>query len=381
MFFPIKNRIILISHTKGLYGANRNNLRIADTLIKKNYSIIFFTPYNDSFCKVLKEKSINYIAFNRFTRYPYWVIRKNKQKLIILIDFFRDIISLICSLILTIFLRPSYIISLSSTINVGARTARYLKINHIWYIQEFVEEDYNYKFKKGSKSGYKYIVDNSKIVITVSKALQNKILLLQPHAKQKIFTIPNGIPDLNIEKKIIDDRLLKLLFIGILSPGKRPLDAVRAISYLSNNYKLNVKLTILGDGVERTNIEEEIKLNKLTKLVVLEGFKEDIVPYLKEADIGIISSQNEAFGLVTLEYMMAKMPVIGSNSGATSELIDEYENGLLFKPLDIIDLAKKIKYFYDNPSEIKRMGSNSYNKFKTHFTIKNYDRLISFIEN
>lgn len=63
----------------------------------------------------------------------------------------------------------------------------------------------------------------------------------------------------------------------------------------------------------------------------------------KNVDIEIVSSKQEAFGKITVEAMMGQIPVIGSNSGGTKELIKHNQNGLLFESGNADDLAKKIE--------------------------------------
>jgi glycosyltransferase involved in cell wall biosynthesis len=148
--------------------------------------------------------------------------------------------------------------------------------------------------------------------------------------------------------------------VGRIVKNKGQEDAILAVSELKKQ-GIDIDLWIVGEGdynykkylkklIRKHNIETNIK------------FLGRILPpfeIVKKADVCLMCSKSEAFGRVTIEYMKLGKPVIASNSGANPELIKEEFNGFLYKTGDFKDLAEKIKYFYNNPEEIKRMGGNA----------------------
>jgi hypothetical protein len=115
-------------------------------------------------------------------------------------------------------------------------------------------------------------------------------------------------------------------------------------------------------------VEEE----NLTQSVRFLDFKENPYGILNQADIILTCSRNEAFGRTTLEAMLLKKPVIGTNSGGTPELIKEKYNGLLYTPKNFMELAEKIEYFINNADKIVEFGENGYKFAKNNFTKKEY---------
>jgi glycogen synthase len=74
------------------------------------------------------------------------------------------------------------------------------------------------------------------------------------------------------------------------------------------------------------------------------------------ADVCLMTSTKEAWGRVTVEYMILGRPVIGTNTGATKEMVKDGETGYLYEPGDYQSLTKHIKAILGNPEQSKKMG-------------------------
>jgi len=94
----------------------------------------------------------------------------------------------------------------------------------------------------------------------------------------------------------------------------------------------------------------------LEKYVELAGYRYDVEMLLRKMDVGVMSSYKEAFGRVTIEYMSNYMPVIGTATGGTKELIENGGNGFLYDLGNSIDLLEKMERFINEPYLIKDMG-------------------------
>ena len=96
------------------------------------------------------------------------------------------------------------------------------------------------------------------------------------------------------------------------------------------------------------------------------GFVKDVKRLLAEADVGIIASEYEGFGLVTVEYMLAGLPVIGRRSGATPEIVSDGESGILYD--DINGLADAMNRLMDDKKLAGEMGVKGEKRAKALFT-------------
>ncbi len=81
-------------------------------------------------------------------------------------------------------------------------------------------------------------------------------------------------------------------------------------------------------------------------------------------------SKKEAFGRVTIEYMCNDMTVYGSNSGGTTELIQNEYNGYLYEPENYVDLAECMSKLIDNTELLRKLGNNA-RDFAEQFSVKN----------
>ena len=122
---------------------------------------------------------------------------------------------------------------------------------------------------------------------------------------------------------------------------------------------VDAELLIVGTGNKRfrNSLMQQIKYLNLEERVIFHGYAENPLPLIHAADVILMCSRFEAFGRVTVETMLAGKPIIATASGGTRELIKNGETGLLYKPGDHNELAKKIQHLYENPKESAKLGT------------------------
>jgi 1,4-alpha-glucan branching enzyme len=132
-----------------------------------------------------------------------------------------------------------------------------------------------------------------------------------------------------------------ILFVGKLIPNKDPLTLIKSIKYASDKCK-DLRAVIVGTGKLNEKIRDETKRLKLEDNIKFFGFikKEDLWKCYSAADLFVLPSVNEPFGIVLLEAMAFGLPIIASDSGACPEVIGNA--GILFKQGDYEDLGEKI---------------------------------------
>ncbi len=115
---------------------------------------------------------------------------------------------------------------------------------------------------------------------------------------------------------------------------------IEAISTLKPKFP-NIKLVIIGEGPERSELESQIKKLELEEFVILLGRRKEIPKLLKAANIFALPSRREAFGLVNLEAMITPLPIVATAVGGIPEVVTE--NGILIPPEDSKALAAALK--------------------------------------
>ena len=142
------------------------------------------------------------------------------------------------------------------------------------------------------------------------------------------------------------------------------------------------KVFIIGEGPDETRLRQYVKKNNLDHFVVFCGYREDVRQVLDTMDIGVVCSRSEGFGLVTCEYMESSMPVVGADSGATPELIDDGYNGYLYPLGKAAILADKLKELINDKNKRIRMGMNAYERVYRNFSMKkNTDEMFNIFTN
>jgi glycosyltransferase involved in cell wall biosynthesis len=149
-----------------------------------------------------------------------------------------------------------------------------------------------------------------------------------------------------------------VLFVGRLVPHKGVQHLIRAAGLIENK---DIKFVVAGDGPLLDDMKDELKRMSLTEKVRLAGkvpYKE-LPNFYAACDMFTLPSTSrlEAFGIAALEAMSSGKPVVVSDIPGVREVIQDGRQGLLTKALSPEDLADKIKYLHENPTERKRMGA------------------------
>ncbi len=150
----------------------------------------------------------------------------------------------------------------------------------------------------------------------------------------------NGIDAAFLETTAVDDlsrasdNCIELLFVGRLVPYKGADMLLDAISQLPPEIQQRVHLTIVGDGVERQNLQQQQQQLQLGDRVTFVGWvaQQETLNYYRRADIFCFPSVREFGGAVVLEAMACGLPCIVVNNGGIGEYVTP-ENGFSIEPI------------------------------------------------
>jgi N-acetyl-alpha-D-glucosaminyl L-malate synthase BshA len=166
-----------------------------------------------------------------------------------------------------------------------------------------------------------------------------------------------------------------LLHTSNFRPVKRLTDTIKILAQVRK--VLPAKLLLIGEGPDRQASHDMAKeLNVLQDVIYL-GTQDYIENLLACADLFLIPSEEESFGLAALEAMSAITPVIGSNIGGLPEVVDDSVNGFLHPVGDVDAMAKSIIKLLQNEKMLKEFGQKARQKaqdmFNIHAVIPQYE--------
>ncbi len=273
----------------------------------------------------------------------------------------------------------------SSAIDVGALAARKAGLPHVWHFREFGDADFQLEYLKGRVKSCQFVRNTNGKVVFISKNLRNyyNAEIADEHCR----VIYNGIPEEFLYQKRYASSRSRVIFLiaGNLHRNKRQDLALRAAEILKKKNYDNFELWIAGGAsAMRDSQKYEKELREFADHNLKEGcrflgFVSDMSKLRRETDIELVCSNREAFGRVTVEAMMAGNPVIGTDTGANPELIEDQKAGRLFHNGDAEDLADKMRWFLDDPEYIEICGREAYSfarkKFLSGTNTENIEKL------
>jgi D-inositol-3-phosphate glycosyltransferase len=220
------------------------------------------------------------------------------------------------------------------------------------------------------------------IILNKHKASKSKIFITSPGVDHDIFFKKDKIQS---RKQIrISTRQKMILFVGRIDPNKGVnilLDAVYHLTKLNPEFEKNYKVLLIGGDItnrdfwrqdEVIRIKNNIISKKLSCCVKFIGSKphDELAKYYSAADLVVLPSLHETFGLVMLEAMACGASIIASRVGGLKYLVKDRYNGRFFESNDYLDLAKIIWELLNDNEQRLRLSQNAI-KFAKGYSWKN----------
>ena len=145
-----------------------------------------------------------------------------------------------------------------------------------------------------------------------------------------------------------------LMHISNFRPVKRISDVVRVFAAVRS--RLPAKLVLIGEGPERLFAQQLVRELELGADVIFLGQQDDIRGPLASADLLLLPSEQESFGLTALEAMVSRVPVIATSIGGLPEVVADGETGCLFPVGEVRGMAAAAVRLLSDESARQAMG-------------------------
>jgi N-acetyl-alpha-D-glucosaminyl L-malate synthase BshA len=168
-----------------------------------------------------------------------------------------------------------------------------------------------------------------------------------------------------------------LMHVSNFRTVKRVRDVIRV--YAEVNREIPSVLVMIGDGPDRPAAEEEARMLGVENSVSFLGKLDQIAPLLAAADLFLLPSQSESFGLSALEALASGVPVIGTNAGGLPEVVRDGETGVLCGVGDTAGMAAAaLEILRDRTrwSEMSKLGAaDARERFSRDAIVTKYETL------
>ena len=223
---------------------------------------------------------------------------------------------------------------------------------------------------------HKWLYKNIDMIHAVTLKVKEQLEKFIPNdVRPKIEMVYLGtkIPHID-EKKVLElqekynlSDAFTVGIVGRIEAGKGQYKVIEAISKLKD---FNVKGIIVGSFMDENYakaLKEKIKELCIEDKIIFTGFTKDVNEHMKLFDVNVLATENETFGLVVIEAMANRVPVIATNRGGPLEIIEDGVDGLLFDGSSR-DLAEKIEVLYKEDTLRRKIQDNGYEKVLQKFS-------------
>ena len=195
--------------------------------------------------------------------------------------------------------------------------------------------------------GIRYILSSAYKIGLVSNFMKDRLVESQFCTEEKVVITPNKIEfnHFSPDKKELGEEVKVLTICNLNDFEKNISGMIEAINYLIQNESINIKLQIIGEGID------EIKLKKLaseygllnTKIFFLGKIENHLLTnYYRNSDFYILNSNFETLNISTIEALMHGLPVVASKCGGPQDYLNQ-QNSIQVKTKDTNDLVRGIK--------------------------------------
>ncbi|MCF8305679.1 MAG: glycosyltransferase [Ignavibacteriales bacterium] len=224
---------------------------------------------------------------------------------------------------------------------------------------------YKLILSKRKFSGSKKAIESASAVIGVSSVVVERIRRFTSRTKN-IFCVHNGFSEIDSRSlRQKSNKKLNILFAATLIERKGLRYLIEAVKLLKEK-RQDFSVTVAGGGDLLDSMRNLAIDNKVSEFFEFKGTvaHNDMLELMSLCDIFVLPSWDEAFGVVYLEAMSFRKPVIGTSGEGIADVIRHGVNGLLVEPKNSDDLAEKIELLISDENLRNDLGKKGYLSIK-----------------
>lgn len=353
-------KILFYINTIGFGGAERVLVNLANEFSNRNYEVILVTSYTE------KEE---YNLHNKVRRLSLEDKNINES---FLIRNIRRILKLrtICKKE-----KPNIVISFMAEPNFRAIIATaFLNIKNLISVRNDPDKEYpNIIFRLMAKVLYNFssgcVFQTEDAKLWFPKRIQKKSEIILNHVDEKFYKVKS------------DGKRKNIVTVGRLEPQKNHKLLIEAFANISNEFPMEF-LEIYGEGSQKDNLKNLVKLLNVDDKVVFRGIATDIEEKIKDAKLFVLSSDYEGLPNAVMEAMALGIPVISTDCpcGGPKMLIDNGKNGILVNKSNVKSMSDSIRNVLNNSTFSDYLGTNARIRAKEFESHKVFEKWVKYIE-
>ncbi len=222
------------------------------------------------------------------------------------------------------------------------------------------------------KGVVKFILNRAdRIVAQSSNTRDNALSYYKPKKPVEIIPLAFHIPpevSTTAKELNLDSKYFYLITVGRLVKRKSIETIVDAMPELDEK----IKLIVVGDGPEMDFLQDRVRALSLEERVVFTGYVDDSAKYsyIKNANLFVLTSLHEGFGIVFMEAMYYGLPIVCTNHGGQVDFLKNEENAILIDVGDVKACGEAIARFYGDKKLYKKCSKNNKNQIKEFYADK-----------
>lgn len=226
------------------------------------------------------------------------------------------------------------------------------------------------------------------VTMPTKQAIDNLILSRKKEFKVPVAAVSNGVDLSNFkpgkasdeiyEKYKIRKNVPTVVYVGRVDPEKKVGLVVDAFSKVLEKLP-EAQLVVVGDGVDRLRIEQNVKKLGALKSIRILGrvLQPDLYELYRVGDVFVTASEIETQGIVLIEAAASGLPLIAVNAGAVSEVCITGKNGFLCEPKNVEQISDSIYNILSNKELQKKYSKASLEIAAEHDLEKTIDKFLN----